>query len=56
MAKVLPLLFRIEKAMPWMGLTSATLIAGYAILLITGNFMAVSGWFYRLLGMGSPFS
>ena len=30
-----------------MGLANATLIAGYAALLITGNFMADSGLFYR---------
>ncbi|MFQ5872879.1 MAG: cytochrome c biogenesis CcdA family protein [Dehalococcoidia bacterium] len=56
MARVLPLLFRIEKAIPWMGLASATLIAGYGILLVTGDFMAVSSWFYQLLGIGSTFS
>ena len=51
MARTLPLLFKMEKIMPWMGLASATVIAGYAILLISGNFMAVSGWFYRLMGI-----
>ena len=56
MARVLPLLFRIEKALPWMGLASATLIAGYALLLITGNSMAVSSWFYKLLGIGAAVS
>ena len=55
MARVLPLLFKMEKLMPWMGLASATIIAGYAVLLISGNFMAVSGWFYRLLGVTSAF-
>lgn len=54
MAKVLPVLFKMEKIIPWMGLASATLIAGYAFLLITGNSMAVSNWFYRLMGMASP--
>ena len=56
MAKVLPLLFSIEKAVPWMGLASALLIAGYGILLITGNFMAISGFFYRLGGISLPIS
>lgn len=55
MAKILPLLFKMEKAMPWMGLASATVIAGYAVLLISGNFMAVSGRFYRLLGLAPTF-
>jgi hypothetical protein len=48
---MLPLLFKMEKIVPWMGLASATVIAGYAVLLISGNFMAVSGWFYRLMGI-----
>ena len=56
MARVLPLLFRLEKVVPWMGLASATLIAGYGIILMTGNFMTISGWFYRLMGIASPLS
>ncbi len=56
MAKVLPLLFRMEKVIPWMGLASATLIAGYGVLLVSGNFMAISSWFYRLIGIGTSFS
>lgn len=54
MAKVLPLLFKMEKVVPWMGLVSAILISGYAILLVTGNFMSFSGVMYSLLGMESP--
>lgn len=53
MARVLPLLFRMEKVIPWMGLASSMLIGGYAVLLITGNFMGASGFFYRLLGIGT---
>ncbi|MDA1348285.1 MAG: hypothetical protein O3A47_05385 [Chloroflexi bacterium] len=53
MARVLPLLFRVEKVLPWMGLASATIIAGYGVLLITGNSMAMSSWFYKLLGISS---
>ena len=41
--------------MPWMGLSSAMIFAGYAILLISGDFMAVSCWFYRLLGGTATF-
>jgi len=47
MAKVLPLLFRLEKIIPWMGLASAILMIGFAILLITGNYMALTEWVYR---------
>lgn len=54
MAKVLPTLFKIEKAIPWMGLASALIIAGYAVLLITGNFMGVTGFVYRLTGVSAP--
>jgi cytochrome c-type biogenesis protein len=56
MARVLPMLFKMEKAIPWMGLGSAILIAGYALILITGNFMVVSSWFVRMVGIeGGPF-
>lgn len=49
MAKVLPLLFRLEKALPWMGLASSLLMVGFAVLLITGNYMALTSWLYRWL-------
>ena len=50
------MLFKMEKAIPWMGLGSAILIAGYALILITGNFMTVSSWVIRLVGIdGSAF-
>lgn len=51
MAKVLPLLFKMEKVIPWMGLASAILIAGYGIILITGNFMVLSSWAFRVFGI-----
>jgi cytochrome c-type biogenesis protein len=50
MARALPLLFRLERAMPWMGLGSAALMAGFGLLLISGNYMIVSEWTYRLAG------
>ncbi len=50
------MLFRLEKIVPWMGLASAILIAGYGIILMTGNLMTISGWFYRLTGIGSTLS
>jgi cytochrome c biogenesis protein CcdA len=49
MAKVLPVLFRLEKIIPWMGLASAMLMIGFAILLITGNYMALTEWVYRAI-------
>ena len=51
MARVLPLLFRLEKVIPWMGLASAILIAGYGLILVTGNFMTLTSWLYKLMGM-----
>jgi cytochrome c-type biogenesis protein len=50
MAKALPLLFRLERAVPWMGLASAALMAAFGMLLITGHYMIVSEWTYRLVG------
>ncbi len=51
LAMVLPMLLKMEKAIPWMGLGSAILIAGYAIILITGNLMVVGSWVIRLVGV-----
>ena len=51
MARALPLLMKLETAMPWMGLGSAALMAGFGILLISGNYMIVSEWTYRLAGV-----
>jgi cytochrome c-type biogenesis protein len=50
MARVLPLLFRLERLVPWMGLASSVLMVGFAILLITGNYMLLTEWAYRLIG------
>ena len=49
MSKVLPLLSRFEKAIRWMGLASSLVMVGFAVLLITGNYMALTEWIYRLL-------
>jgi hypothetical protein len=49
MAKALPFLLKLEKAVPWMGLASAILMAGFGTLLISGNYMAVSEWTYRVV-------
>jgi cytochrome c-type biogenesis protein len=49
MARALPLLMKLEKAVPWMGLASAILMGGFGTLLISGNYMVVSEWTYRLV-------
>jgi cytochrome c-type biogenesis protein len=49
MARVLPLLSRFEKAVRWMGLASTLVMVGFAVLLITGNYMALTEWVYRVL-------
>ena len=46
-AKALPLLMKLERAVPWMGLASAGLMAAFGLLLITGNYMVVSEWTFR---------
>jgi len=48
MARALPLLMKLERAVPWMGLASAALMAGFGALLISGDYMVVSEWTYRL--------
>ncbi len=49
MAKALPMLARFEKAVRWTGLASTLVMAGFAVLLITGHYMALTEWVYRLL-------
>jgi cytochrome c-type biogenesis protein len=48
MARALPLLLKLEQAVPWMGLASAALMAAFGVLLISGNYMVVAEWTYRL--------
>jgi cytochrome c-type biogenesis protein len=48
MAKILPLLSRMEKAVRWMGLASSLVMVGFAALLITGNYMTLTEWVYRV--------
>ena len=50
MAKVMPLLFRLERMVKWMGVASALLMFGFAILLISGNYMAFAESIYGLTG------
>ena len=49
MAKALPLLLKLERVVPWMGLASALLMAGFGMLLISGNYMVVSEWTFRVV-------
>ena len=57
MARALPFLFKLERAVPWMGLASAVMMAGFGVLLISGNYMIVSEWTYRLAGRSmAPFN
>ena len=49
MARALPLLLKLEDAVPWMGLLSAILMAGFGVLLISGNYMLVSEWTFRVV-------
>jgi cytochrome c-type biogenesis protein len=48
MARALPLLMKLETAVPWMGLFSAMLMAGFGVLLLSGNYMVVAEWSQRL--------
>jgi cytochrome c-type biogenesis protein len=50
MARALPALLKLERAVPWMGLASAVLMAAFGTLLISGNYMVMSEWAYRLAG------
>ena len=49
MARALPLLLKLENAVPWMALVSAVLMAGFGVLLISGNYMLVSEWTFRII-------
>jgi cytochrome c-type biogenesis protein len=49
MARALPFLLKLEKAVPWMGLGSTVLMAGFGVLLLSGNYMVVSEWTFRLV-------
>jgi cytochrome c-type biogenesis protein len=49
MARALPLLMKLESAVPWMGLTSALIMAGFGFLLISGDYMVVAEWSQRFV-------
>jgi cytochrome c-type biogenesis protein len=44
MSRVLPMLSKLERVMPWMGLASSAIMVGFAVMLITGNYMAFTNW------------
>jgi hypothetical protein len=48
MAKAMPLLMKLETAVPWMALVSSLIMAGFGALLISGNYMAVAEWTQRV--------
>jgi cytochrome c-type biogenesis protein len=48
MARALPLLMKLETAVPWMGLVSALIMAGFGTLLLSGNYMVVAEWSQQL--------
>ncbi|MBI2246860.1 MAG: cytochrome c biogenesis protein CcdA [Armatimonadetes bacterium] len=45
MARVLSLLGRLERVAPWMALGSSIVMAGFAVMLLSGRFMVLSNWF-----------
>jgi cytochrome c-type biogenesis protein len=57
MARALPLLMKLETVVPWMGLASAVIMAGFGVLLLSGNYMVVAEWSQRVVsdGPSSPF-
>jgi len=55
MAKVLPMLFKLEKMVRWMGVASALLMLSFGILLISGNYMAFAEFIYGLTGTAAPY-
>jgi hypothetical protein len=48
MARVLPLIARLERAAPALTLVSAAIMAGYGLLLITGTSHLISNTLARL--------
>lgn len=48
-SKMLPMLVRLTKFIPWMGLSASVRMTGFAILLITGNYMAMAEWVNRFI-------
>ena len=56
MARALPLLMKLETAVPWMGLASAALMAGFGVLLLSGNYMLVSEWTFRVVNGSASLS
>ena len=55
MAKVLPMLFKLEKMVRWMGVASAVLMLSFGVLLLSGNYMAFAEFIYGLTGTAAPY-
>ena len=54
MAKFLPVLFKLEKGIRWLGMASSLVMIGFAVLLITGNYVTLTEWaFGSFYGLGS---
>ncbi|GAC1323870.1 MAG: hypothetical protein NVSMB2_21740 [Chloroflexota bacterium] len=49
MGRVLPLLSRLERVTPWMGLASSLVMIAFAVMLMTGNYMAFTAWIMERL-------
>ncbi len=52
LTRVLPLVQRMQRAAPVMGLVSGAVMVAFGLLLLTDNFHTVSAWIYPLLGLG----
>ncbi len=55
MAKVLPMLFKLEKMVRWMGIASAMLMLSFGVLLLSGNYMAFAEFIYKFTGTAAPY-
>ena len=51
MTKLLPVLGKMEKWVHRLGLASSLLMVGFAVLLISGNYMVMTEWVYGAFGM-----
>lgn len=51
MARVLGLLRRLERVAPYMVLASSAIMAGFAVLLLSGRFMGLSNWVFGGFGL-----
>ena len=52
LGRILPLLSRMERAAPWLGLAGGLVMMGFGLLMITYRFHLVSGFIYRWFNFG----